>query len=1118
VVDGNGGTVAASQSFSITSVNDAPTNISLSATSVDENATGAVIGSLTVTDPDAGDSHTFSVNDDRFEVVNGQLKLKDGVFLDYEALNNGQLPITVTATDAGGLSYGKNFTISVNDVNETPVDTTPPDAPTIAQVAGDDRVNSTEKTAGVTISGTAEANSTVNVTWGGTALTTTADANGNWSRAFTTAQIPADGNTTISVTATDAAGNTSTASTRSVLIDTVAPTAPTIGTITGDNIINATEATNGVVFTGAAESGSTVSLNIGGLNQTVTASNGSWSYTLTNDEVTSLGQGNKTVTIKATDAAGNTSPQGSRTFAIDTVAPTAPTINTIAGNNIINASEATTGIVLTGSTASGSSVSLVIGEQTRNATVNGSNWSYTLTNADITALGQGTGKSVTITSADAAGNTTSTTSQSFAIDTVAPTAPAITNIGGADSTVSSVAGDAQVVGTGEANSTVTVRFGNNILGTATTGSDGSWAYALTSANITTIGQGSNKTITATAVDAAGNISGSSTSQTFAVDTVAPNGSSITNVTDNVGSITGSIANGGSTDDTTPTLVIGLTGTNAVAGDTVRLFNGNTEIATQVLTSSNIWAGNVSINPSALSDGNYSITARITDVAGNQSVASPARTFTIDTVAPTAPTIAQVAGDDIVNNAEKNAGVAVSGTAEANSTVNLTWGSTTLTATADASGNWSRAFTSGQIPANGSTTINAIARDAAGNTSTAGTRSVLIDTVAPNAPTIANVTDDVGSIQGSVANAGRTDDSTPTLVIGLTGTNAVAGDTVRLFNGSTEIATQVLTSDNISVGNVSIAPSALSDGSYSITARITDVAGNQGAASTARTLTIDTIANTPVLALATDSGSSNTDKITNSGIVNVTGLETAATWQYSTNNGTNWVNGTGTSFTLTGDGAKSVLVRQTDVAGNTSTSTPNPFAFTLDNTAPTAPILNGFRNVSGSTLTLTGTAEAGSTVGILSGNSTLGTAVANSNGSWSFDTTSLTSGTFSISARATDLAGNTSLSSASTNIIAGTSGNGNSANNTLTGTINNDILVGYAGNDSLTGGAGNDTLLGGDGNDTLLGGDGNDILVGGGGNDILTGGSRQRPICLPSLHGPRNWLAIPSLTLIPVRIS
>lgn len=69
-------------------VNEAPTDVTLSNTSVAENAPGAVIGTLSVTDVDAGDSHTYMVNDNRFEVVNGELKLKDGVSLNYEAAHS----------------------------------------------------------------------------------------------------------------------------------------------------------------------------------------------------------------------------------------------------------------------------------------------------------------------------------------------------------------------------------------------------------------------------------------------------------------------------------------------------------------------------------------------------------------------------------------------------------------------------------------------------------------------------------------------------------------------------------------------------------------------------------------------------------------------------------------------------------------------------------------------------------------------------------------------------------------------------------------------------------------------------------------------------------------------
>ena len=103
--------------------NTAPTDISLSATSVDENAAGAVIGTVTVTDPDANDSHGLAVYENgsvstRFEIVNGTLKLKSGRSLDYETETS--VTLTIQATDSGGLEYSEEFTITVGDVNEAP--------------------------------------------------------------------------------------------------------------------------------------------------------------------------------------------------------------------------------------------------------------------------------------------------------------------------------------------------------------------------------------------------------------------------------------------------------------------------------------------------------------------------------------------------------------------------------------------------------------------------------------------------------------------------------------------------------------------------------------------------------------------------------------------------------------------------------------------------------------------------------------------------------------------------------------------------------------------------------------------------------------------------------------
>src|SRR5699024_4825762 len=63
--------------IAVTDVNEAPTSIGLSSNTVSENAFAAIVGTVTVVDPDAGDTRTFALSDDRFEIVSGQLKLKN---------------------------------------------------------------------------------------------------------------------------------------------------------------------------------------------------------------------------------------------------------------------------------------------------------------------------------------------------------------------------------------------------------------------------------------------------------------------------------------------------------------------------------------------------------------------------------------------------------------------------------------------------------------------------------------------------------------------------------------------------------------------------------------------------------------------------------------------------------------------------------------------------------------------------------------------------------------------------------------------------------------------------------------------------------------------------------
>ncbi|WP_421982980.1 cadherin domain-containing protein [Roseibium sp.] len=81
-----------------------------------ENSAGAIVGALSVSDPDNDDVHTYAVSDDRFEVLGGTLKLKDGVSIDFES--DPSVKVTVTATDPGGASIEKTFTVGFDDVAE----------------------------------------------------------------------------------------------------------------------------------------------------------------------------------------------------------------------------------------------------------------------------------------------------------------------------------------------------------------------------------------------------------------------------------------------------------------------------------------------------------------------------------------------------------------------------------------------------------------------------------------------------------------------------------------------------------------------------------------------------------------------------------------------------------------------------------------------------------------------------------------------------------------------------------------------------------------------------------------------------------------------------------------
>ncbi len=421
----------------------------------------------------------------------------------------GQHTLVAQVSDKAGNSSAISSPLQVT------IDTIAPSAPTIATVAGDDVISQGEET--TTLTGTAEANASVTLTLGqGNTQTVTADAQGNWQYTLTSADITAMGQGAVSITATatDAAGNTSTAGSRSITIDTIAPNAPTIATVAGDDVISQGE--EATTLTGTAEANALVTLSLGqGNTQTVTVdAQGNWQYTLTPADITAMGQGPVTITATATDAVGNSGAAGSRSITIDTVAPSAPTIATVAGDDVISQGEETT--TLTGTAEANALVTLTLGQgntQTVTADAQG-NWQYTLTPADITAMGQGP-VTITATATDAVGNSGAAGSRSITIDTVAPSAPTIATVAG-DDVISQGEETTTLTGTAEANALVTLSLGQGNTQTVTVDAQGNWQYTLTPADITAMGQGP-VTITATATDAVGN-SGAAGSRSITVDT------------------------------------------------------------------------------------------------------------------------------------------------------------------------------------------------------------------------------------------------------------------------------------------------------------------------------------------------------------------------------------------------------------------------------------------------------------------------------------------------------------------------------------------------------------------------------------------------------------------------
>jgi hypothetical protein len=981
-----------------------------------------------------------------------------------QALADGSYTVKANIFDAAG--NAANTAIQAFTVDETTPSGGTPDLVATSDSGTSNTDNITSVTAPsftVALGATVAAGDTVQLLLGGSALAhpvthtiTAADvAAGSVTLAVTAGDLGGDGTKSITAQFSDAAGNTSTSSALSVTLDTTAPTGGTpdptaasdSGTSSTDNITNVTAPSFTVALGTTAAAGDTVQLLLGNsplahpVTHIITAADvtaGSVTLAVTAGDLGA--DGAKSISAQFSDAAGNTSTSSVLSVTLDTTAPTGGTPDLTAASdsgtsstdNIADVIAPSFTVALGSTVVVGDTVQLLLGGVAPAHPV-----THTITAADVSAgnvilavtagdLGADGTKSITAQFTDTAGNTSTSSASSITLDTTAPTGGTPVLTAASDSGTSSADDITNVTApsfavalgaTVAAADTVQLLLDGSALAhpvthtiTAADVTAGSVTLAVTAGDL---GADGTKSITAQFNDAAGNTSTTSALD-FTLDTTAPT-VAITST-------------GGPTNQAGQT----VTGTVDVAdaGATVTVLDGTTFIGSAIVQSNGNWSSNVTLN-----NGSNSLTAQVTDLAGNTTTSS-AVIYPLNTNTPmVTESLAFDTGSSATDHITSND--ALSGTGIANTVVHFTIDGTpsSTAVTANTLGAWS--FTPSGL-ADGAHTIVASQTDTFGNTGTASL-SFTLDTTAPTGgtPDLAAASDSGTSNTDNITNV-----TAPSFTIAL-GSTVVAGDTVQLLLGGAALAHSVahtLTAFDVSTGTITLSVTAGdlgADGTKSISAQFSDAAGNTSTTS-ALSITLDTTTpagGTPVLTAVSDSGTSNTDDLTN-----VTAPSFTVALDHNTAVGdtvqlllasappTHPVTHTITAADVTAgsvtlaltagdfgvDGTKSITAQFRDAAGNLSTT--SVLNVTLDTTPPAVTINGSGGSTNQVTQTISGTvdvADIGTTVTLFDNGSTtpLGTTTVGVGGVWSTSVTLVGDTTHSIVAQDTDAAGNTGTSSA-----------------------------------------------------------------------------------------------------------
>ena len=585
-------------------------------------------------------------------------------------------------------------------------------------------------------------------------------------------------------------------------------------------------------------------------------------------------EGATTVSVRQTDVAGNHSSTIVLNLTLDTQAPEATSIR-LAQDTGSSASDLLTNVstIVASNLESGATMEF---------STDGSAWQAVGCGNGFTLSEEGE-QTVYVRQTDRAGNQSASASLTVTVDKTAPEAPAVT-----------LAEDSGV-------SASDFYTNNNQVNVAGIEDAATWEYSL-DGSTWNAGSGSDFTldngdggylVQVRQTDSAGNTSKIGQIASMTLDTAKPSTPSLSF------SDTGS----NTSDALTNSNIVRVSGTELNSVIEYSL-DGEQWLRVQPASYGRAIArGNEVRLPS---DGEHTVQVRETDQAGNVSdIAS--LTLTLDTVAPDALTLglASDTGASASDGITSNGAINIDGLDRDNTwEYSLNGGST-----------WQDGCGSINISNDGTYDVRVRQTDAAGNVSSASSLDVTRDTASPVAPSL-SLAENTGSTSDTVTSNGAV--NVGAVESGASWEYSTNGSTWQAGSGSS------FTLDE-------------GDGTYTIQVRQTDIAGNLSSTGTLTSVTLDTTSpSAPLVSLANDSGENASDLLTNNGTVNVSGLESAASWEYSTD-GSTWTAGCGSSFTLSGDDEYHVQVRQTDSAGNVSDSA--SLNFSLDATAPDAPSLS-----------------------------------------------------------------------------------------------------------------------------------------------------------------------------------